>query len=157
VATVTPSTMQELVPIADRIRFMQLFRIVAGAFVLLAWITLPDVRVADPVQLLAVTGGYLGLSIVSEAATRRLPMAGLTVFSSMLIVDALYLGWLSYVSGGAASPLRPLILLHLIAVALLACSGPGSRSPCGTRRCCSRATRSTGASRRSPSRWTRPG
>ena len=119
-ATVTPSTMQELVPIADRIRFMQLFRIVAGAFVLLAWITLPDVRVADPVQLLAVTGGYLGLSIVSEAATRRLPMAGLTVFSSMLIVDALYLGWLSYVSGGAASPLRPLILLHLIAVALLA-------------------------------------
>jgi diguanylate cyclase (GGDEF)-like protein len=38
----------------------------------------------------------------------------------MLLVDGVYLGWTTYASGGASSPLRILFYVHLIAVTLLA-------------------------------------
>jgi diguanylate cyclase (GGDEF)-like protein len=120
VATVTPSTTQDLVPIADRIRFMQLFRIGATGAVLLAWLTLPEVEALDPVHLLIVTACYLGLSIGSEAVWRLARGRGRGVFTGMLIADSLYLGWLAHITTGTDAPLRYLILLHLVAVSLLA-------------------------------------
>jgi two-component system, cell cycle response regulator len=38
----------------------------------------------------------------------------------MLIIDGIYLAWATYATGGGASPVRYLIVLHLIAVTLLA-------------------------------------
>jgi two-component system cell cycle response regulator len=50
----------------------------------------------------------------------RAGAGSLLLFGGMLIVDGAYLGWLAYVAGEGPNPLRALIVLHVIAVALLA-------------------------------------
>jgi len=110
----------DLVPLADRIRYMQSFRLGAAVLLLASWLTIPAVHAATFSLLGLVTAGYLLLSLAGEAAWRALGRRGLALFGAMLIVDGVFLAWLVYATGAAASPLRGLILLHVIAVALLA-------------------------------------
>ena len=58
----------------------------------------------------------LGAQAFWQISRRR----GLALFGVTLIVDGLYLASVSYATGATASPLRLLILVHIIAVALLA-------------------------------------
>jgi diguanylate cyclase (GGDEF)-like protein len=99
---------------------MQTFRFGAALALLISWLTLPAVHSIAFAQLAAATGAYLVLSLGGEAAWRALGRRSLPLFGAMLIVDGFYLGWLSYAVGEDASPVRALILLHVIAVALLA-------------------------------------
>jgi two-component system, cell cycle response regulator len=118
--TLASPQQHDLIPLADRIRYMQTFRFLAAAALLACWLILPAVHaIAFPV-LAAATGAYLLLSLAGEAAWRGLGRRSLPLFGVMLIVDGVYLGWLTYMVGGGPSPVRALILLHVIAVALLA-------------------------------------
>src|SRR4029453_17398062 len=72
------------------------------------------------VMLLVVTAAYLGVSGVTHLAWRVSRKAGQALFAMMLMVDGVYLAWTSYATGGVISPLRFVIVLHLVTVALLA-------------------------------------
>jgi diguanylate cyclase (GGDEF)-like protein len=71
-------------------------------------------------DLAYVTGAYALVAIAGRllfAAARRLQ---LFVFGVMLLVDGAFLAWSAYATGAAESPLRFVMILHVVAVALLA-------------------------------------
>src|SRR5207244_736094 len=70
--------------------------------------------------LAAVTGGYVAIALSFEGAWHLFGRRGITLFGSLIILDGFYLAWVCFVSGGIASPVRYLMVLHLIAVVLLA-------------------------------------
>jgi len=110
----------DLVPLADRLRYMMMFRIAAAAltvtFVELQWVGAG----ADATTIIKATLAFIGFSGAGYMLWHRLRGQSLFLFGAMLIADGIFLVWVSYATGGAASPLRFLILLHLITVALLA-------------------------------------
>jgi two-component system, cell cycle response regulator len=110
----------ELVPLAERVRYMQMFRLgLSLVVVLLAAITpdLLDVGLRDLSPSVAL---YISVSLVGGWLWRSTHKRGLLLFGAMLMIDGIYLAWLSYATGGITSPFRYAILVHLIAVALLA-------------------------------------
>ncbi|HEX8119978.1 MAG TPA: diguanylate cyclase [Solirubrobacteraceae bacterium] len=117
----------ELVPIADRLRYLQAFRFLLAAVVgLAAWVERDSLR-AEPKILLLVTAGYLLSSLIVHGAWRLARRAGLFAFGALLIYDGVFLAWASWATGGSTSPVRYLIILHLIAVALLASHRTGMK------------------------------
>jgi two-component system, cell cycle response regulator len=110
----------ELVPIADRLRYMQAFRL--GAIVLVAAVAVaaPQLLIVPGTELAAASGAYALVALAAEAAARKLHGRGAALFAGMLIADGVYLAYASYATGGPTSLIRWLILVHLIAVALLA-------------------------------------
>ena len=114
-----PKTSIDLVPLAERLRYMQFFRLgvaaLAAPFAGLAPGVLAGVRFG---QVAVGTGVFMLAMLVSEVVSRL--GAQRAVFGGMLILDGLYLAWLSHSTGGMTSPFRYLILLHLVAVVLLA-------------------------------------
>ena len=124
------STSGELVPITDRLRYMQGFRFVLAAVVGVVAALSQGSLETSALELGALTGAYLVLSLVTHVAWRVSRRGGLALFGFMLMVDGAYLAWVSYATGGAASPLRYLILLHIIAVALLASYRTGMKLAC---------------------------
>jgi hypothetical protein len=114
-----PST-GDLVPLAERLRIMQCFRLGVGVFVVLLSEVLHLPLLVPPAELLAATAAYLLLMLLSEAAWRLMRGRGLLLFGLMLITDGLYLAWAAHATGGSGGPLRLVVLLHLISVALLA-------------------------------------
>src|SRR5215211_4106456 len=110
----------ELVPIADRMRYMQGFRLLLALAVAGVAAIVGERLHAAPLALVVVTAGYLGLSGLSHLAWRVSRRGGLALFGMMLMVDGIYLTWTSYATGGVVSPLRFVIVLHLVTVALLA-------------------------------------
>lgn len=116
----TPNAASELVPIAERLRYMQWFRVllatVAGVS---AWLT-RDTLDAAPALVAGVTLAYLAVSFLTQLSWRLSRKSATRLFGIVLILDGVFLAWASYVTGGSGSPVRYLIVLHLIAVALLA-------------------------------------
>lgn len=110
----------EVVPLADRMRYMQGFRFSLVPVVgLVVWLS-RDALQASASTLALVTAAYLVTSVGAHVAWRASRRCGLIVFTAMLLVDGAFLAWTSYATGSGASPLRYLIILHIIAVALLA-------------------------------------
>jgi two-component system cell cycle response regulator len=114
-----PST-GDLVPLAERLRIMQGFRLGVGLFVVVLAEVMHLPLLVPSAELLAATAAYLVLMLVSEAAWRLLRGRGLLLFGLMLLTDGLYLAWAAHATGGSGGPLRLVVLLHLITVALLA-------------------------------------
>ena len=112
------TTAAELVPLAERLRYLQLFRLVVAATALLFGALAPALLGIPFGALAAGTALYAATAAASEGIWRLFRQRAL--FGAMLIVDGVYLAWLTYATGGTGSPLRFLILLHLVAVALLA-------------------------------------
>lgn len=109
----------ELVPLIERLRYMRFFR-----YGLIVAVTLfgTMVAAARPVStgwLAAACAGYFGLSLLSDGIRQLWPRAGLALFGLMLMVDSVFLVWAAYATGGTLSPIRYLLLVHLIAVSLL--------------------------------------
>jgi two-component system, cell cycle response regulator len=116
----SPVAVGELVPIAERLRYMQAFRFLLVAVVALASYISRDVLDTSALILAGACAGYLAFTTVAMT-TARLSRSGATrSFGFVLILDGVFLAWASYVTGGSGSPVRYLIVLHLIAVALLA-------------------------------------
>jgi diguanylate cyclase (GGDEF)-like protein len=110
----------EIVPLADRLRYTQLFRLAVVAVVGVAIALSSDMLEVPRPLLLMTTGGYLTLTVLGFALWRFVRRQAVTLFGALLIVDGVFLAWVAQATGGSASPLRYLILLHLVAVALLA-------------------------------------
>ncbi len=110
----------ELVPLADRVRAMRLFRLVAAVLVLAAAVALPGLRDEPIVPVVLATAAWLAVSLAGEAVWHLAAGRALPLFGALLIADGFYLAWVSYVLVDEASPLRYLIVLHLMTVALLA-------------------------------------
>ena len=110
----------DLVSIADRMRYMQIFRVALTVAVLSFRLTMPGVLGAPWGDLATGILAFLGLSLAAEVVWRVFRSEALFVFGGMLFIDGIYLAWLMYLTGGSFSLFRYFILLHLIAVALLA-------------------------------------
>jgi diguanylate cyclase (GGDEF)-like protein len=110
----------ELVPLGERMVYLQVLR-AAFAIIVLAAEALHGVPSSQPLSTFAIlTAAYLGVEAILEAARRSVPKGGLRVIGTMLLVDGVYLAWVIYATGGTVSSLRFLVYIHLIAVTLLA-------------------------------------
>jgi diguanylate cyclase (GGDEF)-like protein len=121
--SIIPNTTEpgEVVSLSERLARLQILRIAFVAVVLSgAWLSL-HVR-GDVRRGLAMTAaGYLLIVAVSELVRRhRSRRANLTMLSTLLLVDGVYLAVATYLTGGTQSPLRFLLFVHLVAVTLLA-------------------------------------
>ena len=110
----------EAVPLADRVRYMALVRTVLLFVVLGFAASVPDTIGADLPKLARGTVLFGGVALAVEVAWRLRRRRSLRLFGGMLLVDGAYLAWVAYATGGTASPLRYLVLLHVVAVTLLA-------------------------------------
>ena len=119
-STSASPTTHEVVPLAERLRYMQGFRFLIAGLVLLAGALREGDLLLSFTDLALSTAAYLVLSLISEGLWRMRRTRGLTLFGAMIIADGFYLAWTSYATGGTSSPLRYLILLHLVVIALLA-------------------------------------
>jgi signal transduction histidine kinase len=112
--------LSELVSLVERLRWLTGLR-VGLALTVLAGVTLvPELRGVSAASLLAATGGYLFLSVAAPVLIRSSRKRALVVIGATLLVDGVYLAWVTYATGDVSSPLRFLIYLHVAAVTLAA-------------------------------------
>ena len=116
----TRGATNELVPLVERLRYMRFFRYALILIVIVLGLGIREARVIPTGALAGGIAIYLMVALASEVVVHRFPRRSLTVFGAMLMVDGLFLAFAMYGTGGALSPVRYLILLHLVAVALLA-------------------------------------
>ncbi|MFP5297782.1 MAG: diguanylate cyclase, partial [Actinomycetota bacterium] len=115
-----PRASEDMVSLSERMGYLQALRV---GFVLLA---LASAVFAPQVVGATVSDVLLAASLyaISAASLEYLRRSGqgrnLPILSAMLLVDGAFLAWAMYLTGGTQSPLRFLVYLHLIAVALLA-------------------------------------
>jgi diguanylate cyclase (GGDEF)-like protein len=114
-----PDVSSQLVPFAERVRYMTAFRLIVAAIVVAApWLDAPVGLAAAP---RAVTvASYVAVSLAGLVLPRLRRGWAIRLFSVGLLVDGVFLGLVGYGSAGFASPLQSLIVLHLVAVALVA-------------------------------------
>ena len=115
---VTPSG--DAVPVSERFRITQYLRGAAVALVLLCSVVAPGTLKPDHGSLVPWTLIFATVVLVADLLSRVTSRHTLLLFSGMLMVDGLWMGWASYLTGGTTSPLRYVILLHIGAVSLLA-------------------------------------
>ena len=118
-AAIETNHASELVPIADRMRYLQTVRLAACAAVVAYTVAIPDAGLTLA-TIVAASAAYLVLGFASQAAWGLSRTGGVHLFGITLMVDGLYLTGVSYASGLFDSPLSFLVVIHLIAVALLA-------------------------------------
>ncbi|HEY7875910.1 MAG TPA: sensor domain-containing diguanylate cyclase [Actinomycetota bacterium] len=110
----------ELVSLAERMGLLQALRagfafvIVCSAAFASNFVGARFAHVAGPTIL------YLLVTAAVEGVRRAGKARGLYAVAGMLLLDGIYLAWITYLTGGTESPLRFLVHLHLIAVTLLA-------------------------------------
>src|SRR3712207_5112805 len=110
-SNVIPARTGDLVPLADRMRFMQLFRAASVALVGVSWLLLPEVRQASAGGLALATGLYVGAAVTSQLIWRLAADRGLSVFAGMLIADTVFIAWIAHLTQSESTPLRYLALL----------------------------------------------
>jgi two-component system, cell cycle response regulator len=116
----SPARSGELVSLADRMGYLQALRTGICVVVLGGAAFASDQLGVSIADLLLVTASYLFVSSVGEGLRVFSRDRGLTIVSTLLLVDGLYLAWVMYATGATQSPLRFLVYLHLIGVTLLA-------------------------------------
>ena len=116
----SPAAGGELVPLADRLRYMLGFRIVAAAGVVLATLLASDRLSVDQRTIVEATAGWLLLALAAHVGWIVARRRGALLFGLMLMVDGAFLAWAAYATGGAGSSVRFLIVLELLAASLLA-------------------------------------
>ena len=110
----------DLVPIADRLRYLAAFRLLLVAVFAIAAAMAGDELATTPLVVAAASAGFLAVTVFATLSWRLSTDGAKHAFGAMLMLDGVFLAWASYATGGAGSPVRYLIILHLIAVALLA-------------------------------------
>ena len=110
----------EMVPLGERLRYMQLYRVLTVALLAVGRMVSPEVARMPLGSAIAVMGGYLLIAAVSELLWKVSGKRHLPLFGMMLLVDGVFLAYMAYATGGNLSPVRYLVLAHLIVVTLLA-------------------------------------
>lgn len=109
----------EMVSLSERLSRMLLVRL--GCVLVIFSSSLVGIRMAETgVNLALLSVLYVSLALSVEALRRWSGNRGLFLIGATLLMDGVYLAWATYASGGAQSPLRILLIVHLIAVTLLA-------------------------------------
>jgi two-component system, cell cycle response regulator len=116
----SPARSGELVSLAERMGYLQALRTGICVVVLGGAAFASDQLGVSIADLFLVTASYLFVSSLSEGLRVVSRARGLTIVSTLLLVDGLYLAWVMYATGATQSPLRFLVYLHLIGVTLLA-------------------------------------
>jgi diguanylate cyclase (GGDEF)-like protein len=109
-----------LVPLADRTGYMQMLRVALSLVALAAGAFASGVVGISLGHVALSTIPYLLACLALEGVRRRSRGRGLMLIGASLLIDGLYLAWMTYLTGGADSPFRFLIYLHLMSVTLLA-------------------------------------
>jgi diguanylate cyclase (GGDEF)-like protein len=108
----------DTVSLAERMGWLHLLRAFLSLAVLGTAFTARDL--VAPRDVVAPTIVFLAASTLLEVGRRATRRRGLRLIALVLLLDATYLSWVAYVSGGGASPLRFLLFVHLVAVTLIA-------------------------------------
>lgn len=116
----SPSQPSGLVPLADRTGYMLMLRVALCLVALAAGAFAPGVVGLSMADVARATLPYLFGSIALEKIRRAVSGRGLMLIGASLLIDGLFLAWLTYLTGGTESPFRFLIYLHLMSVTLLA-------------------------------------
>jgi two-component system, cell cycle response regulator len=111
-------TAGELIPLADRLRYMLIVRITLFAAIGLGATVATGLVGSVPAGTGAVLGGWAGISAIAEIVRRVSRRRGLPLFGATLIIDGVVLVGLSEVH--SITNVRYLIFLHMVAVVLLA-------------------------------------
>jgi signal transduction histidine kinase len=74
----------------------------------------------SPAELMLGSAAYLLLLLTQLIVKRQPRNRAQWIIGASLLVDGVYLAWVSYATGGTLSPLRFLLLVHVVAVTLLA-------------------------------------
>jgi len=110
----------EVVPVAARLRYTQLLRLGIAALVTGLAVVRPGLLGASLGEIWPATTLYLGLAAIAEVGWRVIAHRARGLFAVMLMVDGVYLGWTTYLTGGVLSQISYLVLLHVVGVTLLA-------------------------------------
>ena len=111
---------QELVPLAERLRWLWLFRVLALTTVGVFTASVGDAWTVPGRTLLLATAAYLSVELAMHLLWRLSQQRMLRLFAAVLVVDGCYLAWIAWAVHGQGGPLPYLTLVHLIVVALLA-------------------------------------
>jgi two-component system, cell cycle response regulator len=109
-----------LVPLADRFRYLQFLRLAMVAPILLASAVDPGESTLSLRYTWAICAAYLVITLPTVRAWRLARTSALSIFGGSLLLDGVFLGLMTYGSGGLASPVRYLVLLHVVSVTLCA-------------------------------------
>ena len=110
----------EMVSLSERLSLMLIVRFTLVFVTWAATFLGVAMHSAAARNLLLISGGYLALSAACEVLRRVGGGRGLVVIGILLLIDGVYLGWVTYATGGSHSPLRFLLFAHLVTVTLLA-------------------------------------
>jgi diguanylate cyclase (GGDEF)-like protein len=102
----------------ERVGYLQILRIAFCVVALASATFAPEALAAKAGEFATPTALYL-IAIGVFEAIRKTPLGNVVTTAIMLLVDGLYLAWITYASGSAESPLRFLLYMHVIAVTLL--------------------------------------
>src|SRR5205085_12450380 len=86
----------DMVPVTARLRYTQWLRLGIGVLVLCVAAATPQTLGASFRDVLPSTLMYLGLGVIAELGWRAISHRALLLFGLMLMIDGIYLGWLSY-------------------------------------------------------------
>src|SRR5712691_11176698 len=115
-----PPVAEEIAPLAVRLRWMQLFRLVAAALVIGSRLALPDLIGGDLGTLAAATAAYAVLVGACSALWRMWPSRGRAWIGALALADGAFVAWITYTTGGPGAPLSYLAVIQLVMVTLLA-------------------------------------
>src|SRR4029450_8522143 len=111
----------ELVSPAERMGSMGAVRCGFVALVVVFALLSRETVEVSPAELTIGSAAYLLLVLLTPWIVRRQPRnRAQWVITISLLADGLYLCWATYATGGTLSPLRFLLLVHVVAVTLLA-------------------------------------
>lgn len=115
----------ELTPLAERINFLQALRVTFAVATLLTGMVATRTVQAPLSALFLITAAYVCVSGGAESLRRLIKGHSIGILFVTLLIDGIYIAWVTHATGGTQSPLRFLAFVHIIAVTLLASSRTG--------------------------------
>ncbi|MBA2724490.1 MAG: sensor domain-containing diguanylate cyclase [Actinobacteria bacterium] len=115
----------ELTPLAERINYLQALRVTFAVATLLTGMIATRTVPTPMSALFFITSGYISVSGAAESLRRVIKGHSIGILFGTLLIDGVYISWVTHVTGGTQSPLRFLAFIHIIAVTLLASSRTG--------------------------------
>jgi diguanylate cyclase (GGDEF)-like protein len=115
-----PATKADFSSLSDRMSYLLVLRIAMGVIIATWAVLRPEALIVPYSALGAATVAYLAVAVLGEFVRRRSDRLAYGVMTALLLIDGLYLAAAMYATGGAQSPIRFLVYLHLVAVSLLA-------------------------------------
>lgn len=116
---VRASDLSEWLPLGERMAYVEAVRVVLASMVVAAVALKPSIARVSPTGVLAVTGAYLVISAIPHLLARRNEAVVAGLMKGLLLVDGIYLAWVTLHTGAASSPFRFLFFIELIVVTLL--------------------------------------